>query len=76
MDLTARVANAIKKTPELARRQLRFEAKHGHVKLTGTVGTYFQKQMAQEAIRRVEGVEFIANELEVTWAEDSLATAV
>jgi osmotically-inducible protein OsmY len=76
MDLTTRVADAIEKTPELAQRHLHFETERGHVILRGTVGTYFQKQMAQEAVRRVEGVEFIDNELEVAWSEDSLATAI
>ena len=35
--------------------------------LRGVVNTYFQKQMAQEAIRHVDGVAEIANELEVCW---------
>ncbi len=35
--------------------------------LKGTVNSYFQKQMAQEAIRRVDGVELIDNQLEVNW---------
>ena len=35
--------------------------------LRGTVGTFFQKQMAQESLRRVAGVSEIANELEVCW---------
>ena len=36
--------------------------------MQGVVKTYFQKQMAQEAIRRVDGVEHVENCLEVTWA--------
>jgi osmotically-inducible protein OsmY len=39
--------------------------KEGHVMLLGTVGSYFQKQMAQEVVRTVEGVERIDNCLEV-----------
>ena len=35
--------------------------------LKGTVNSYFQKQMAQEAIRRIDGVELIDNQLEVNW---------
>jgi osmotically-inducible protein OsmY len=31
------------------------------------VRSYFQKQMAQEVVRRVEGVEQIDNDLEVLW---------
>jgi osmotically-inducible protein OsmY len=67
MDLTTRVAKAIDKTPHLAQRRLRFETSHGKVTIMGTVSSYFQKQMAQEAVRRVEGVEFIDNDLEVVW---------
>jgi osmotically-inducible protein OsmY len=32
------------------------------------VSSYFQKQMAQEALRHVDGVAEIANELEVCWS--------
>ncbi|HEX5103694.1 MAG TPA: BON domain-containing protein [Pirellulaceae bacterium] len=35
--------------------------------LQGVVKTYFQKQMAQETVRRVAGVEEVENCLEVTW---------
>ncbi len=68
MDLITRVAKAIDTTPHLAQRRLRFETKHGHVTLRGTVASYFQKQMAQEAVRRIEGVEQIDNHLEVVWS--------
>jgi osmotically-inducible protein OsmY len=36
--------------------------------LQGVVGTFFQKQMAQEALRRVDGVQQIENNLEVAWS--------
>jgi hypothetical protein len=36
--------------------------------LKGCVRSFFQKQMAQEAIRRIDGVESIENLLEVNWA--------
>jgi osmotically-inducible protein OsmY len=44
---------------------LRFETEQGRVVLKGVVRSFFQKQMAQEALRRVDGVEQIFNELEV-----------
>jgi osmotically-inducible protein OsmY len=37
------------------------------VTLKGVVSSYFQKQMAQEALRNVDGIHEIANELEVSW---------
>ena len=69
-----RVFTALRGNPHVGRRDLRFEADEGHVTLRGVVGTYYQKQMAQEAIRHVDGVDEISNELEVLWGETSLAT--
>ena len=63
--LDDRVLVALEQNPYLTRRNLRFETSDGRVTLRGIVGTYFQKQMAQEAIRHIAGVEEIANELEV-----------
>lgn len=41
---------------------------HGNcVTLRGKVDSFYQKQMAQEALRRVDGVEEIENLLEVNW---------
>ncbi|HZL88542.1 MAG TPA: BON domain-containing protein [Pirellulaceae bacterium] len=65
--LSERVDSAITTSPYLTGRQLRFETDGGRVILRGVVQTYFQKQMAQEVVRRVEGVERIDNNLEVTW---------
>jgi osmotically-inducible protein OsmY len=39
------------------------------VTLTGTAATFFEKQMAQEAVRKVDGVKMIDNCLEVIWNE-------
>lgn len=65
--LDDRVLTALEGNPYIARRNLRFETEQGRVTLRGVVGTYYQKQMAQEAVRRVEGVDEIANEVEVCW---------
>jgi hypothetical protein len=62
------VQSAITGNPYLAGRTLRFEAEAGRVVLQGTVSTYFQKQMAQEALRRIDGIREIENQLEVSWA--------
>jgi osmotically-inducible protein OsmY len=67
MPLDDRVLSALERNPYIARRSLRFETNAGRVTLRGVVGTYFQKQMAQEALRHVDGVHEIANELEVCW---------
>lgn len=65
--LEDRVLSALEQNPYLSRKTLRFETSEGRVTLRGIVGTYFQKQMAQESLRHVAGVSEIANELEVCW---------
>ncbi len=67
MPLDDQVLTALETSPYIARRNLRFETSAGRVILRGVVSTYFQKQMAQEAIRHIDGVDEIANELEVCW---------
>jgi osmotically-inducible protein OsmY len=62
------IHSAISTNPYLAGRKLRYEAESGRVVLQGTVSTYFQKQMAQEALRRIDGVVEIENQLEVSWS--------
>ena len=65
--LNDRVLTALEQNPHLTRRNLRFESDGGRVVLRGVVGSYYQKQMAQETLRHVDGVFEIANELEVCW---------
>lgn len=67
MPLDDRVFTALEQNPYLTRRNLRFETEAGRVTLRGVVNSYFQKQMAQESLRYVDGVHEIANELEVCW---------
>lgn len=66
--LATRISSAIQNNPHLGHRKLHFETREGCVVLRGTVKTYYQKQMAQEALRRLEGVERIENNLEVAWS--------
>jgi osmotically-inducible protein OsmY len=65
--LADRVDQAIQTNPYVSGRTLRFETDGSRVVLQGSVKSYFQKQMAQEVVRRVEGVEQIDNCLEVLW---------
>jgi osmotically-inducible protein OsmY len=65
--LAKRVSQAIQQHPHLSRRNLQFEAHQGRVVLRGTVSTYYQELMAQEALRRLDGVDEIENHLEVCW---------
>ncbi len=63
-----RIHEALTTNPHVPSRQVRVEAADGRVVLKGSVRSFFQKQMAQEAIRRIDGVERIDNLLEVNWA--------
>jgi osmotically-inducible protein OsmY len=61
------VDEALNQSPHFSRRQVRFETREGAVVLRGTVSSYYHKQMAQEILRRVDGVLRIENRLEVDW---------
>jgi osmotically-inducible protein OsmY len=69
-EFVERVDRAVKTSPHLIRRDLRVQVDTDRVILTGMVDSYFQKQMAQEAVRRVDGVASIDNRLEVAWSEE------
>ena len=67
--LEDQVHEALELNPYLTRsRGMRFESDNGRVTLHGEVGSYFQKQMATEALKKVDGVSEIDNQLEVTWS--------
>jgi osmotically-inducible protein OsmY len=51
--------------PHVGGRSVNFELIDQDVLLTGSVRTYFQKQMAQESLRGIEGLGRIVNQLEV-----------
>jgi len=62
------VQGALSRSPYISTRKVKVEAADGHVRIEGTVGTFFQKQMAQELIRRLDGVQRVENQLQVNWA--------
>lgn len=66
--LQERIHTALEASPYISENHIRFEAEEGHVTLNGQVDSYFKKQMAQEAVRRVDGVAAIQNMLQVNWA--------
>ncbi|NQT39028.1 MAG: BON domain-containing protein [Planctomycetes bacterium] len=66
--LDDQVTSALHRNPHIGSRDLRFETDNGHVTLRGVVASYYQKQMAQEVVRRLDGVDEIHNELEVAWS--------
>jgi len=66
--LADRAQSALEKSPYLPRRNLRLETEAGRITLKGVVASYYQKQMAQETLRQLEGVDHIENNLEVQWS--------
>ena len=71
--LWERVHRALRSSPYISESQVHFAAKRGEITLHGNVNTFFQKQMAQETIRRIDGVQQIENLLEVNWDQGSSA---
>ncbi|MCE9603799.1 MAG: BON domain-containing protein [Planctomycetia bacterium] len=65
--LVDRAQSALATSPHLSRRHFKLEARAGKLIVRGTVDSYYQKQMAQEALRKVDGVETIENHLQVHW---------
>ncbi|MEZ6136135.1 MAG: BON domain-containing protein [Pirellulaceae bacterium] len=70
-ELRHRVDTAINTNPHLSGHHVFCQTESGIVVLHGRVSSFFQKQMAQEALKRLEGVEKIINELEVDWRRDA-----
>ena len=68
-DLSAlkhRVCNALSSNPYLSRPdQFQVTSDRGRVTLNGEVKSFFQKQMAQESLRGIDGIEQIENQLVV-----------
>ena len=64
-DLQHRVNFVLKNCPYLVRRDIQCEIIDQDVVLKGSVRTYYEKQMAQEALRKVTGVRSVLNELTV-----------
>ena len=65
--LIEQIQGALSRSPYISARDLRVEAREGVVRLEGAVRSFFHKQMAQETIRRLDGVERIENCLQVEW---------
>ena len=66
--LNRKIAAALGRCSYIRNSSLRLDVSSGRVVLSGAVPSYFLKQMAQESLRSVEGVEEIQNELEVSSA--------
>jgi osmotically-inducible protein OsmY len=66
--LEAKASSALQNNPYLPRRKWRIEASDGRLALHGRVNSWYQKQMAQETLLQLDGVEKLENHLEVCWS--------
>jgi osmotically-inducible protein OsmY len=64
--LSTELFDAVVHCPHLNHRRLHIKSDQGRVTIEGTVKSFFEKQIAQETLRKIEGVESIENQLEVT----------
>ena len=61
------VINAVIHNPHVDLSTMHIETSGDNVTIHGTAQTFFEKQMAQEAIRKIDGVNAIDNCLQVVW---------
>jgi osmotically-inducible protein OsmY len=66
--LHAQIHNALSQNPYFAGRNVRIELREDHVVLSGTLHSYFHKQMAQESVRAIKGIRCVQNQIEVVSA--------
>jgi len=64
-----RIDHALKDSPHHLGRDVIGTHADGVVVLQGRVETFFHKQVAQELLRKLDGVERVVNLLEVHWGE-------
>jgi len=65
LTLHQEIANAIVHNPHLDCRRIKVRTNRGEVVLCGSTDSFFEKQMAQEALRGIESITLIRNELKV-----------
>ena len=68
-ELQIRIDHALKGCPHFLGNEVTGTNDEGVVVLHGRVDTFYHKQVAQEVLRKISGVERIVNLLEVHWRE-------
>lgn len=63
--LFERVRRRLTQSPYHAVRRVNIEERHGVLTLSGRLPNYYQKQMAQTTVAKVEGVTKIVNRIDV-----------
>ena len=59
------VTTALARNAFFCGRNLQIEFENNELVLRGVVSSYYMKQLAQETMRQIEGVQSVRNELEV-----------
>ena len=59
------VRSALRRDASNFGRNISFQLQGGEIVLDGVVGSYYQKQMAQESLRHIEGLGRITNRIQV-----------
>jgi len=54
--------------PHLKQARVQVQNRQGKVVLTGTVASYYDKQIAQESLRGLPGIDTVDNLLNVQWS--------
>ena len=65
--ITEAAKRRILRQPHLTMQRLWCEFDQGHLFLRGQVPSFYFKQLAQEAVVGMEGVQQVVNEIEVVW---------
>jgi osmotically-inducible protein OsmY len=63
--IVARAVQVLQKQLDPANRQITCEYHEGVLLLRGRLSSFYEKQLAQEALRTLEGVDQIVNKIEV-----------
>ena len=63
--IVALAMERLRKSPYKAMRRVSCECKHGVLSLRGRLFSFYEKQVAQETVARIDGVTQVVNEVEV-----------
>ncbi|MCC6512150.1 MAG: BON domain-containing protein [Pirellulaceae bacterium] len=69
--MQSRINHALKDSPHYLGEEVMGTNEQGVVVLQGRVETFYHKQVAQELLRKLDGVERIVNLLEVHWGQNA-----
>jgi len=65
--IAEKARDRLRKDPHVNRREVSCECQEGVLWLRGELPSFYEKQVAQEAVKGLDGVAGIINDIEVTW---------